>query len=294
MGTAWKIIIYTTDQYSAGQAFDACWARVDELNDVFSDYDAKSEATMLSHTSGSDRWTEVSDEMWQVLTFSHKLSTFTEGGFDVSIGPLSKLWRRAIRQQEYPSQEYLAKARSRVGYELIDYDNVQQKVMLQKTDMQLDFGGIAKGYTVDEVYHVLKLSGVEHMLVDGGGDMMASKEKPDGERWLVRLGAGQDSLLLSDQAIATSGDSFKHLNYKGKRYAHIVDPKVGVGVDDLENVTVLAPDCMTADALASAISVVGQETGKELIKNYTNSFFYITTSNGAMILESGAEVPKEN
>lgn len=294
MGTTWKIIIYTTDEPTAEAAFEACWTRIDELNHIFSDYEAISEATTLSHTSGKDSWIDVSEDMWTVLTFSNNLSKLTDGAFDVTIGPLSKLWRRAIRQQEYPKQEYLAKAQSSVAYKLIDYDTAQERVKLLKSDMQLDFGGVAKGYTVDAVYKALEGLGIEHMLVDGGGDMRVSKAKPDGERWLVRLGERRDSLYLSDQSIATSGDRFKHLRFDGKRYAHIVHPQAGVGVENMNNITVLAADCMTADALASAISIVGQEEGKELIKHYNNSFFYITTSNGVIVLEAGAAIPEEN
>lgn len=294
MGTTWKIIIYTTDQPTAEEAFEAGWTRVDELNQIFSDYEAMSEATSLSHTSGSDTWVEVSEDMWAVLSFSKNLSELTDGAFDVTIGPLSKLWRRAIRQQEYPKQEYLAKAQSSVGYKLFDYDTHQKRVKLLKSDMQLDFGGIAKGYTVDAVYQTLEQLGIEHMLIDGGGDMRASKDKPDGDRWLVKLGAQQDSFFLSDQSIATSGDKFKHLNFEGKRYAHIINPQASAGVENMKNVTALAPDCMTADALASAISVVGQVKGEELIKHYTNSFFYITTSNGVLVLKNGRDMPEEN
>lgn len=294
MGTTWKIIIYTTDQPAADRAFATCWARVDELNQVFSDYEASSESTTLSYASGSDHWSGVSEDMWEVLTFSDRLSQLTDGAFDVTIGPLSKLWRRAIRHQEYPQQKYLANARSSVGYALIDYNIDHQKVKLQKSDMQLDFGGVAKGYAVDEVYKILERLGIKHMLIDGGGDMRASKGKPDGDGWLVRLGERQHALFLSDQSIATSGDRFKHLSIDGKRYAHIVNPHARTGVENMENVTVIAPDCKTADALASAISVVGQKKGRELIKHYTNSFFYITTSNGVLVRAIGATIPEEN
>ncbi len=291
MGTSWNIIIYTTDEQSAQDAFHLCWDRVDQLNLIFSDYDEHSEASRLSKSSGSNIWMTISDELWEVLTFSHRLSTLTNGAFDVTIGPLSKIWRRAIRQQQYPKQKYLKEAQSKVDYNFIKYDSINRKVMLTQSGMSLDFGSIAKGYAVDQIYELLEEQGVDHKLVDGGGDLRASEHLPKETRWLVRLGSRQDSILLSDQSIATSGDTFKHLKQGENRYAHIIDPLTAQGVKNMHLTTVIANSCMMADALASAISVMGNEVGRALIKHYNDSFFYITLPNGVLLRETSTSIP---
>jgi FAD:protein FMN transferase len=174
-------------------------------------------------------------------------------------GELTKLWRRAFRQKEFPTASEIEAARKTVGFK--DLELKKNTAQLKKTGMRLDLGGIAKGYAVDEAMAVIRSHGITVALVDGGGDMLAGDAPPGNIGWLIEKPAlGKDGLTtekipLKNAAIATSGDTYKFLEHDGKRYSHILDPRTGMGITSRQLVTVTAPTCMEADAWATAMSV---------------------------------------
>ncbi len=257
MGTTWSLTFYCDDQIKANNLAKECWAMLDSLNMIFSDYDEKSELSMLSSTAGSGHWIKVSSPLWEVLTFSDALSRKSRGSFDVTIGPLSKIWRRAIRRQEFPDHNLLTTAKEKVGFQYINFDLKKQSVRLQKEGMRLDMGGIAKGYAIKALFSRLTESGVSSAIVDGGGDMMIGDIKPDGSTWSIKVEGLAQDIALSQVAIACSGSSYRSLAYQDQTYAHIIDPTTGLGVKNLSSLCVLADDPMIADALASTLSVLG-------------------------------------
>jgi thiamine biosynthesis lipoprotein len=139
--------------------------------------------------------------------------------------------------------------------------------------MRLDVAAIAKGYAIDAAIKVLRDQGITHALVGGSGDMMAGDPPPGQPGWRIEVApldttetTPSDIALLKNSAIATSGDMFQHVEINGVRYSHIVDPHTGVGLTDHSLVTVLGPDCTTADALGTAVSALGPKRGLELIE----------------------------
>jgi len=273
MGTTFRIIIYTADSITAAAAFQSCWAKIDMLNLIFSDYDVESETSRLSASSGTDSYVPVSDDLWTVLKRSLALSSESGGAFDITIGPLSKCWRRAIRRQEMPADAELTEAKTRVSYKTIELEESAQSVRLNTPKSHLDFGGIAKGYAVDEVAKVLKEMNIGMMLIDGGGDLYAGLPPPGTEGWKVYVPSLEKNITLREEAIASSGDIFKYLEWDGQRYSHIVDPRTGLGVVDMDVVNIMAPDCMTADALASTIAVLGIDNGGPILTRYEGAHF---------------------
>ncbi len=272
MGSAFEIVLYAPDVMTAQRAFDAAFQRVQELNQVFSDYDPDSEARRLCDLAPMDQPVSISPDLTHVLQYSLAMSAKTEGAFDVTVGPLSRLWRRARRTGELPSEERLAAARAAVGYHHIQLDVENAKVRLTATDMRLDFGAIAKGYASDRALAVLRSMGIERALVNGGGDLTLGEPPPDAEGWRVAI-APLDAetrptcvLFLSNVSVATSGDAWQFVEIDGVRYSHIVDARTGMGIERRSSVTVLAPDGMVADAWASAVSLLGPQRGLELIE----------------------------
>ncbi|MEM9888073.1 MAG: FAD:protein FMN transferase [Bacteroidota bacterium] len=266
MGTQFQLVFYTSDSSKARQIAEAAFARVDQLNLILSDYLAASELNRLSKHAGSGEWIKVSKDLWQVLCFAQEISGATNGIFDVSIKPLSKLWRRMFRQQVFIGKVKVKAAKKLVNYKWIGLHKKNRSVRLKKTGMQLDLGGIAKGYTVDQIMEVLQDFGVQQALVNGGGDIAVSNAPPKDSAWVIQL---QDTLLqFENTAIATSGSTYKYLEWQGKRYSHIIHPKTGMGVTHPNIVSVQAKDCMTADVFASAFSVMKPKKWKRLIKEY--------------------------
>ncbi|GAB4424994.1 MAG: FAD:protein FMN transferase ApbE [Bacteroidia bacterium] len=272
MGTEFRIVLYAADSAQADAAAQAAFARIDSLNSHLSDYLPDSELNRLCATAGQGLRVPVSDDLWRVLVAAQQLARHTGGAFDVSVGPLSRLWRRAMRQQTFPDSARLAEARSRVGYQAIRLYARQQAVELRLPDMRLDLGGIAKGYAGDEALAVLAACGIRMALVDAGGDLSLGDPPPGRTGWEVAVSLpGGDSLaaqtrLLANCGIATSGDTYRYLEHAGRRYSHLIDPRTGMGMSDHRQVTVLAATGMMADAWASAASILDPATLPRLLR----------------------------
>src|SRR5262245_35092345 len=177
MGTRFGIIVYATDEATAKKAAKEAFARVTELNGIMSDYDSTSELMRLCSKAGGDP-VKVSGELFTVLTRSQKVAKESEGAFDVTIGPVVRLWRVARRTAKLPDAERLKKARDLVGYQNIVLDEKERTVKLLKKGMQLDLGGIGKGYAADEMLRVLAKRGLTRALVSCGGDLAANESPP--------------------------------------------------------------------------------------------------------------------
>lgn len=267
-----RIVLYCEDPSTATRAAEAAFARIHELNGILSDYDPESELRRLCQSTGSGGQVPVSEDLWQVLNHAQTLAERSDGAFDVTIGPVVRLWRRARRNGQMPTSERLTSARALVGRDLLKVDPHRRSATLLKDEMRLDLGGIAKGYAVDEALEVLEKFGIKRALVDAGGDMVLGDPPPDRSGWRIGIarlevdGPPTRIFLLSNTAIATSGDSWQFVEIDGRRYSHIVDPRTGLGLTDHSSVTIIARHGMAADALASAVSVLGPKKGMELIE----------------------------
>ena len=231
------------------------WALVDSLDLIFSNYKAESELSQLNSKAGSDQWISISPELYDVLSFSKLLGTHSNGSFDISVGPLSKLWRRAIRRQSIPDPSIIKKTQNLVGHDLWQCSEKGFQVKLSQKNMLLDLGGVAKGRIVDLVFELLVSKGFPQVLVDAGGDMRLGDPPPNRSSWTVKIEGSNKVDAVANVSIACSGDTYQSVTHKGATYSHIVDPKSGYGAKDVHNVVVYASTCMLADAVASTISI---------------------------------------
>ena len=277
MGVEFGIQLYAPDQASANLAAEQAFRRIEQLNGIFSDYDPDSELSQLSKTAGSGKTVPLSPELWDVLDRSQTLARRTSGAFDVTVGPYVRLWRRARKLKEMPSDRRLEEARKAIGFEYLRLDPNRRTVQLMAPDMRLDLGGIAKGYAADAALAVLRAHGCPHALVDAGGDLALGDPPPGKQGWRIGIAPLAPDvppsrfLLLANSAVATSGDAWQFVEIDGRRYSHIVDPRTGLGLANRSSVTVIAPDCTTADSLATAVSVLGAETGIRLAEVYAGA-----------------------
>ncbi len=274
MGTLFRVVLYAPDAPSAERAAAAAFARIHQLDSMLSDYDPVSELSLLSARSRESAPTApipLGPELYEVLACAASVARDSNGAFDVTVGPFVDLWRRAVRQEELPSVERLAQARRAVGWEKLELDRGARTARLLARDMRLDLGGIAKGYACDEALEVLEREGCPRALVVGGGDVVLGDAPPDQGAWHVAIqpleeGVGACTLELVHAAVSTSGDRYQFLETDGLRYSHIVDPSTGLGLTGRVAATVVAPDGASADALATALCVMGAQRGLELAR----------------------------
>ena len=273
-----RIVLYTETESLAESCAEAGYKRFDEINASMSDYDLSSEIhrltadndqRLLKDSCCDDGWREVSDDLFAVMQAARHHAEISDGAFDVTISPLVQLWRRAKRLRKLPSRDEVEKARSLVGsylWELDDAEN-EKRVRLHKAGMRFDFGGIAKGYAIDQAFEAVQKQGIQSVLIDAGGDMRLGDAPPEKDGWSVGIQGREDdkNRTLSNISSATSGDTFQFFELEGVRYSHIINPKTGWPLADSFIVTICSVMATEADALASAVSVLGPEKGIALI-----------------------------
>jgi FAD:protein FMN transferase len=288
MGSKFRLVFYASSDSLARLAAAQAFGRIDTLNEILSDYRDGSEINRLSAQSGSGKWVCVSEDLYRVVSTSKEISQKTGGVFDITIGPVVQLWRRALRRSQFPVQKELDEALASVGYQKIALRPKKRAIRLSNSRMRLDVGGIGKGYAADEAVRILKGLGIASILVDAGGDLTLADPPPGKAGWEVEITSGtpQDStatLLLANVGIATSGASYRYLEHNGIRYSHIVNPNTGVGLRYHVRTTVIAPSGTLADALATALSVAGISKAREISRAFPGVRVWLLETNGSEV-----------
>lgn len=277
MGVPVRLLIYADLKSQATDAAKDVFDRFGKLNAIMSDYDSESELSELCRR-GSEAlerephqpiWISVSDDLFTVLAASKHYCEISDGVFDITVGPMVRLWRRSRRQHELPKQRHLDRVRQLVGNDLWELDEKSKSVRILKAGVKFDLGGIAKGYAIDQAFDILRRNGLAVFLIDAGGDLRVADAPKDG--WSVLLADRKSvKIRLENRAMATSGDAERFVEIDGVRYSHLIDPVTGLGLTRTSTVHVAAPTAMEADALASAFSILEPEKALTLAKKLKN------------------------
>ena len=255
MGTLFKITAYTDNPSLVRMAFE----RAHQLDRILSDYKPDSELNLLCRAQRA----VVSPELYTVLQMALRIAGQSHGAFDPTVGPIVRQWRDARNTGKLPAAKP-----ANIGWRKVKLDARTREVHLAQPGMQLDLGGIAKGYAADEMLAVLKSLGITRALVAASGDLVIGDPPPGVEGWRVRV-AGEIR-ILSGCAVSTSGEDEQFVEIQGVRYSHIVDPRTGLGIVGRPAVTVIAPRGIVADALATAFSVLEEKEGRKLLRKWPN------------------------
>lgn len=281
MGVPVRLIFYAASEDQAEKVSDEVYARFDELNTIMSDYYPDSEIIQVCRKSGkTGSFVPLSPDLYKILTESRRFTDLTQGAFDITVSPIVKLWRRSRIFKTLPPEEYLNKAKELTGNRNWELDP-KKGVRLLKKDVRFDVGGIAKGYAMDEALKIFAKSGITRVLIDAGGDVRLGDAPPNAKGWrigiasLAKTGEADRFVELSNCGIATSGDTFRYVEINGVRYSHLIDPRTGSPMTVHRIVSVIASDGTTADALASAFSILPPRQGLELAKNLKTDLFIL-------------------
>ena len=270
MGSPLNIVFVAHDSVEARILSEKCFALVDSFNLIYSDYDPNSELSHLNALAGKGKQ-NVSPAMLDILLASQKAYQQSKGAYDISIGPLSMVWRKARKTKLFPDSSSVVKARQLIGLSRIRIDSTHHSILMPVEGMRLDLGGIAKGYVAQKIVNFLKDQGIKQSLADAGGDMAMGDSPNTSQGWVVGVHVPETTdellqgyLVLHNMAVATSGDAYQYIAHNGKKYSHIIDPRTGYGIQSQRNVTVIAENGTDADWLATACSILPIGSAKKL------------------------------
>ena len=286
MGTLFTITLYAPNTNAAAQTARAAFKRIAALERTMTDYDPDSELMRLCR-SPVGQPVQVSPDLFDVLAQAQRLARLSNGAFDVTVGPYVRLWRRTRRTGVRPPSEALQKAAQSVGWEKLRLDPATSTVTLLATNMQLDLGGIAKGYAGDQALRTLRAAGIGAALVAASGDLAIGDAPPGTRGWRVGIGLPDRAdnklarqLLLANAAVSTSGDTEQFVELDGVRYSHILDPRTGVGLTNRVQASVIARHATATDALATTVCVLGPELGLKLVDRLGDTSALVLLNQG--------------
>lgn len=264
MGTLFRVVVYAPDADTARRALNQAFERAVELDSQFSDYRPDSELNRVTQAPGP-----MSNDLTRVLTLAQQIARDSDGAFDVTAGTLTKLWRRARAARTLPPAQQIRSALRRTGYRQLQIRG--HTLRCRRAGLQLDLGGIAKGFAADEMLAILKSHGLSRALVAASGDLALGDPPPDAAGWRVELGATGEVEMLAHCGVSTSGDESQYFVDQGRRYSHLIDPRTGQALVDQPAVTVIAPNATHADALATAFAVLGPRRSSGLQRRYPDA-----------------------
>ena len=298
MGTVYNVKILPTRDADIESLRQGVQNTLDEIDNLMSTYKSTSDVTRFSQAP-TGQWVSVSAKTVEVVSLSVYLHKLTSGAFDITVEPLVELWgfgpgHRIEIERTTPSDQQIAKALKMIGSESIEWRESPPGLRKSKA-VAIDLSAIAKGYAVDQVADYLRSQNIKHALVEVGGEIKSIGGKSVDKPWLVGIekpenarGAVQAALSIVNEAVATSGDYRNYFEKEGVRYSHTIDPRSGRPVrHHLASVTVVDKSTAKADALATAINVMGPESGYEFARRHNiPALFIVKDAEGFHVLQT--------
>ena len=299
MGSPFTITIYAQDSLQAATLAILAFGLADSLNFILSDYIDSSEINCLSRRSGAGVYIPVSEPLFHIVQEAQKASELSKGAYDITVGPVIKLWRKARKIGALPNLDSLKIAMQKVGYKYIHLDTIHNSIWLEKKGMQLDVGGLGKGFVAQAALDFIMKNGCRKVMVNAGGKIVTGDAPGNQHGWLIGINAPEEKedilprmLSLHNTAVSTSGDLYQNVKIDGRTYSHIVNPKTGIGLTHSTNVTAIAPDGTTADWLSTACSILTAKEAMRLIKKVNNAALLITEKKGIKIEKRSSKLFK--
>lgn len=269
MGTRFEITLVST-QEAANQYLNAAQGEIERIERLISSWDANSQTAEINRQSGI-KPVKVAKELYELIARSIEISKITQGAFDISYAALDPVWFFDGRMKAVPSESQRLKSVQNIGFKDLVLNAKEQTVYLPKKGMKIGFGAIGKGFAADATKKLMKSLGVSSGIINASGDLTSWGKKPDGTDWQVGISNPENPAKVfswfpvRDAAVATSGNYEKYVTLEGKQYSHIMDPRTGMPVSGIKSVTVFAPNAELADAFATAVFIMGIDTGIDTI-----------------------------
>lgn len=297
MGAPCRVVFYAPTEESANESARAVFERLARIEEALSDWMPASETRQLPSAAGVQ--TTVGADLANALSMSLNYARMTGGAFDPTVGALTKRWRAARTDSRSPDAAELQALRARCGWQQVQFDAATHTYTALVPGLELDFGGIGQGIGADAALAVLRERGITSALIDLSGDIAVSDPPPGRSGWKIDLDdPWHTQLELANAAVTTSGDRFQHMDLAADggtttRRSHIIDPATGEPLTTRVEVVVVARTGVEADALATALSVMGPERGRALLAKLpsTSARWRYETERNPVVTSAGWPTP---
>ena len=297
MGSDFEITIVEKNESRANYFLDLAIKEISRIEKLISSWDKNSQTSKINLNAGI-KPIKVDKELFDLISRSLKVSQLSQGAFDISYASLDKVWYFNKKMLKIPSEEEIKKSVSNVGFGNIILNQKNQTVFLKKKGMKIGFGAIGKGYAADMAQLILIKNNVKSGIINASGDLTAWGGKPSGEDWMVAIvnPLNKDKIFswlpIKNKAVVTSGNYEKFINFNGKLYSHIIDPRTGYPSEGILSVTIFAEQAELADALATSVFVLGEEIGMNLINQLKGIDCIIINDKNKIIKSKNIEIEK--
>jgi thiamine biosynthesis lipoprotein len=294
MGTRVAVQLWSEDPQQAVDAIDAVMADMHRTDDLMSTYKPESQLSQVN-AHAYERAVQVDADIIDVVQKSIEYSRLSEGVFDVTYASVGYLYD--YRTHQHPTEAQIAAALPGVDYRQLLVDPQARTIRFMKPGMRIDLGGIAKGWAVDRGIEILRRAGIQHAMVNAGGDTALLGDRL-GKPWVVgirdprKAGAVVARIPLQDEAISTSGDYERYFEENGQRYHHIIEPGTGKSPDAVRSVTVIGANATRTDGLTKTVFILGVERGMAFIRRLGDVEAVIVDKDGQVFYSAGLEPPK--
>lgn len=285
MGTLISVTMYASNAYLANAAAEAAFRKFASLEKIMTSYDTNSELMQLCREPVGQP-THVSPELFEIIQESVRVAKETDGAFDITVAPFINAWRTTRKTKLLPTPKQIAEMRKSIGYDKLRLDARAQTVTLLAPNMELDLGGIGKGFAADKALGVMRKMGINRALVAASGDIAIGDAPPGKPGWRIGIqaldGAPDElarTVLLHNAGVSTSGDTEQNVEIGGVRYSHIIDPKTGLGMTNHIQTTIIGPNSTITDGLDTPTAILGLQRGMALIDSQPKLAALIVTSD---------------
>lgn len=287
MGSRFEITVVANDSTQARRFINLAVNEINRIEKLISSWDINSQTSAINRNAGI-KPVKVDEELFNLIERSITISKISDGAFDISYASMDNIWKFDGSMKEMPSPELITRAHAKVGYNNIELDKENGTVFLKLVGMKIGFGAIGKGYAADKAKALLIEKGAPAGIINASGDMNTWGKQANGQEWKVAITNPMDKskafalLPISEGAVVTSGDYEKQVSFNGASYSHIIDPRTGYPTKGIISATVFAPKAELADALATAIFVMGTEAGLNLINQLPKIECVIINDSGEL------------
>jgi thiamine biosynthesis lipoprotein len=296
MGTVVTIKVFDQDTDKGGRAAERALEKIRQIEGLMSLNIGGSEANIINEGAG-DKAVRVSDDTLQVIQKGVYYGNLSGGLFDITVGPLVKLWGIGTEDAKIPETSRLEAALDLVDYKAVEIVDDAGEVFLKRPGMKIDLGGIAKGYAADEARKVLISEGIEHAIINLGGNVLTLGERFDGGPWNIGIkdpyepsGSLLGVVRVEDKTVVTSGDYERYFEKDGRRYHHILNPFTGFpGENEIKGATIITGSSTDADALSTMVFLMGTRRGMELLESLEGVQAIIVTRDKQVFVTQGLE-----